>query len=361
MSPRRRSWLALTLGLVAAAVWGFAGSGPGQDESFPPAAYAKARLLLSQVQADLDKIEAEILVNDRTIKKAEDIIALARQKNNAQAETAAREAQRTAREAKAKNEATRARLQDSRRAAQAGLSAAQETMSRWVKEYRDLIAGRLDDAGTVYNHILDSLRSRKTPPAPQRGLSELRSGDVLLVAPPDGYAPGALASKGLMYVDKLTSWEWGEGSSRASHSLIYLKTVNGRKLFLDDQLGEGPRIKTEEMILKEYEGRSMDVAQPIARPDAEKLWTAARQLEVQNLAHLDQSPVGASTYNLYGDDHMVCSEASRWALVQAQPPDAAKIEDTGSPFKKSLGVFFGPANFYGQPQHFVVSALDVTK
>ena len=361
MSPRRRSRVALTLGLVTAALWGFAGSGPGQDESFPPAAYAKARLLLAQVQADLDKIEAEILANDRTIKKAEDIIVLARQKNNGQAETAAREAQGTAREAKAKNEATRARLQDNRRAAQAGLSAAQEAMSRWVKEYRDLIAGRLDDAGTVYDHILDSLRDRKTPPAPQRGLSELRSGDVLLVAPPDGYAPGALASKGLMYVDKLTSWEWGKGSSRASHSLIYLKTVNGRKLFLDDQLGEGPRIKTEEMILKEYEGRSMDVAQPIARPDAEKLWTAARQLEVQNLAHLDQSPVGASTYNLYGDDHMVCSEASRWALVQAQPPDAAKIEDSGSPFKKSLGVFFGPANFYSQPQHFVVSALDVTK
>jgi hypothetical protein len=361
MNRRRRSWLVLMLGLVAAAVWGFAGSGPGQDQSFPPAAYAKARLLLAQVQADLDKIEAEILVNDRTIKKAEDIIALARQKNNAQAETAAREAQRTAREAKAKNEATRARLQDSRRAAQAGLSAAQETMSRWVKEYRDLITGRLDDAGTVYHYILDSLRNRKTPPAPERGLSELRSGDVLLVAPPDGYGPGALASKGLMYVDKLTSWEWGEGSSRASHSLIYLKTVNGRKLFLDDQLGEGPRIKTEEMILKEYAGRSMDVAQPIARPDADRLLTAARQLEVRNLAHLDQSPVGASTYNLYGDDHMVCSEASRWALVQAQPPDAAKIEDTGSPFKKSLGVFFGPANFYNQPQHFMVSALDVTK
>lgn len=361
MSARRRVFISLILGLVALSGRDLRASGPDREESFPPAAYAKARLSLARVQADLDRIEQEIAVNDRTIQKAEEIIVLARQKNSVQAETAARDARQRAREAKAKNEETRARLRDSRSAAQAGLSAAQEAMSGWVKEYRDLIAGRLADAGTVYTAILDSLQDRKTPPAPRRGFSELRSGDVLLVAPPDGYAPGALASKGLMFIDKLTSWEWGEGSSRASHSLIYLKTVDGQKIFLDDQLGEGPRLKTEGMILKEYEGRSMDVAQPIARPDAEKLWAAARRLEVQNLAHLDQSPVGASTYNLYGDDHMVCSEASRWALVQAQPPDTAKIEDTGSPFKRSLGVFFGPANFYGQPQHFVVSALDVTR
>ena len=362
MGPRRPRWTVIVLALaVAASAPSRAVTGGTQDESLAPALLSKAKAELARVQDDLKKIEGDLRGHDQTILKAEALVAKAREKNNAEVEAAAREYLQKARDAKARDKATRARLQEALRAAQAGLSAAQETMSRWVKEYRDLIAGRLEDAGTVYDYILDSLRDRKTPPAPQRGLSELRSGDVLLVAPPDGYAPGALASKGLMYVDKLTSLEWGEGSSRASHSLIYLKTVDGRKLFLDDQLGEGPRIKTEEMILKEYAGRSMDVAQPIARPDADRLLTAARQLEVQNLAHLDQSPVGASTYNLYGDDHMVCSEASRWALVQAQPPDAAKIQDSASPFKKSLGVFFGPANFYSQPQHFVVSALDVPK
>jgi hypothetical protein len=164
-----------------------------------------------------------------------------------------------------------------------------------------------------------------------------------------------------MWVDKITSWEWGAGSSRASHSLIYLKTVDGKKLFLDDQLGEGPRIKTEEMILREYAGRSMDVAQPVTKVDADSLWAAARKLVLRNLDHLDQSPLGVSTYNLYGDDHMVCSEAVRWALVQALPEDERNIPDTGSPFKKSLGVFFGPANFYSQPQHFLISAVEMPK
>jgi hypothetical protein len=39
---------------------------------------------------------------------------------------------------------------------------------------------------------------------------------------------------------------------------------------------------------------------------------------------------------------MVCSETSRWALIKAGQP----IPETRSPFKKLLGVYFGPANFF---------------
>ena len=208
-------------------------------------------------------------------------------------------------------------------------------MGAWVKEYRGLIGERLA-AGRdpLTQAIMSSMDDPMKKPSPVvKPFAALDQGDVLLVAPPDGYWPGDLASKGLKFVDKLTSWEWGEGSSKASHTLMYLKTVNGQKLFLDDQLGQGPRIKTEEMVLREYAGRSMDVAQPVAKIDADKLWAAARQLEVQNLAHLDRSLVGASTYNLYGDDHMVCSEASRWALVQAWR--RSRTTSSGTPLRRS--------------------------
>jgi hypothetical protein len=364
MSLRRFGPAFLVLAIAAATGFGFTGPAPDQPEDLPPLAYFKAQKLIAQVRADMEKIERDIQANDRTIKKAEDIIVLARQKNNAPAETAAREALQKAREAKAKNEETRARLQESHRGAQAGLAAAREAMNAWVKEYRDLITERLAEPGKIFKPILDSLKDpKKSLPPPQKRFSDLQTGDVLLVAPPDGYWPGDLASKGLKFVDKLTSWEWGAGSSQASHTLMYLKTVNGQKLFLDDQLGEGPRIKTEEMVLKEYAGRSMDVAQPVAKPDGDKLWAAARQLEVQNLAHINQSLLGISTYNLYGDDHMVCSEASRWALIQARPDldEDSQMRDTSSPFKKMLGVYFGPANFYTDRQHFIISGLDMPK
>jgi hypothetical protein len=365
MGRCRFRWAVIVLAL-AAAVSAPARAVPGapQDGSFAPALLSKAQAELGKVRDDLKKIEGDLRGHDQTILKAEALAAKAREKKNAEVEAAAREYLQKACDAKARDEATRATLQEALRAARSGVENAQAAMGAWVKEYRGLIAERLTDAGTVYNYVLDSLKNPKDPPPPPRKpFADLRTGDVLLVAPPDGYRPGDLASKGLKFVDKLTSWEWGAGSSQASHTLMYLKTVNGQKLFLDDQLGEGPRIKTEEMILKEYAGRSMDVAHPIARIDADKLWTAAKELTVQNIAHIEESPLRLSTYNLYGDDHMVCSEASRWALVRAWPglDEDSQIRDTASPFKKMLGVYFGPANFYSDRQHFIVSAVEMPK
>ncbi len=366
MRPRRPRWAAIVLALaVAAAAPARAVPGAPQDESFAPALLSKAQVELGKVRDDLKKIEGDLRGHDQTILKAEALVAKAREKKNPEVEAAAREYLQKARDAKARDEATRATLREALRAAQAGLERAQAAMGAWVKEYRGLIGERLA-AGRdpLTQAIMSSMDDPMKKPSPVvKPFAALDPGDVLLVAPPDGYWPGDLASKGLKFVDKLTSWEWGEGSSKASHTLMYLKTVNGQKLFLDDQLGQGPRIKTEEMVLREYAGRSMDVAQPVAKIDADKLWAAARQLEVQNLAHLDRSLVGASTYNLYGDDHMVCSEASRWALVQAWPDldENNQLRDTASPFKKMLGVYFGPANFYTDRQHFIVSGLDMPK
>jgi hypothetical protein len=324
----------------------------------------KAEQEIQEIDRRIQKIDRDIQENDRIIKRATEIVSLAREKNNGPAETAAREALQKNREAKTTNEEARAGLDASRKKVLAALEAARARELAWKGEFKKTIAERLAEPGKVFKSVLDSLKNPKDPLSPPRvPFADLRSGDVLLVAPPDGYWPGDFASKGLKFVDKLTSWEWGEGSSKASHTLMYLKTVNGQKLFLDDQLGQGPCIKTEEMVLKEYEGRSMDVAQPVAKVDADKLWAAARQLEVQNLAHIDQSLLGLSTYNLYGNGHMVCSEASRWALIQAWPglDEDSQIRDTASPFKKMLGVYFGPASFYADRQHFLIAAVEMPK
>ena len=365
MGPRRPLWTVIALALaVAASAPARAVPGGPQDESLAPALLSKAKAELARVQDDLKKIEGDLRGHDQTILKAEALVAKAREKNNAEVEAAAREYLQKARDAKARDEATRARLQEALRAARSGFESAQAAMGAWVKEYRGLIAERLADAGTVYDAIRESLKARRDPPvAPRKSFADLRPGDVLLVAPPEGDGWDARGSRAIRFVDKLTSWERGEGGSQSSHSFIYLKTVNGQKLFLDDQLGEGPRIKTEEMILKEYAGRSMDVAHPIARIDADRLWDAAKALTVQNIDHIEESPLRLSTYNLYGNDHMVCSEASRWALVQAWPDldENNQIRDSASPFKKMLGVYFGPANFYADRQHFIISGLDVPK
>ncbi len=211
-------------------------------------------------------------------------------------------------------------------------------------------------------------RSLKTnaPPLPDKTFPQLQPGDVLLVAPEDDPKTGAFwTGHYIRLFDKLTSWEW---DSYASHSCIYLKEVKGVRFFLDNIPGEGPRIKTEDEIIKEYGERYIDVArarrpgvaQPVSKSDAEKLWTAARELGVnqlnsnlENLGNTIERTMDGTNYGLYGKDNMVCSEASRFVLIKA----GLDIPDTNSPFKKLLGIYFGPANFYNSEQYFLITPL----
>jgi hypothetical protein len=204
------------------------------------------------------------------------------------------------------------------------------------------------------------------PPLPDKTFPQLQPGDVLLVAPEDDPKTGAFwTGHYIRLFDKLTSWEW---DSYASHSCIYLKEVKGVRFFLDNIPGEGPRLKTEDEIIKEYGERYIDVArarrpgvaQPVSKSDAEKLWTAARELGVKQLnSNLENSgnyierTMNWTNYGLYGSDNMVCSEASRFVLIKA----GLDIPDTNSPFKKLLGIYFGPANFYSSEQYFLITPL----
>jgi hypothetical protein len=232
--------------------------------------------------------------------------------------------------------------------------------SAWMTAQMRLISDRLAGPNPWCASVLRSLKI-KEPPLPHKTFAELQPGDVLLVAPAEGLGMDALQSRGIRFVDRLSSWEWRSG---ASHTLIYLKTVNGKKLFLDNVSGQGPRIKAEEEILKEYGTRAMDiaspaelgVAQPLTNVEGDKLWAAARELGIRELSARERRSgnlVDTTGYGLYGDDNMVCSEVSRWALIKAGRP----APDSASPFKKLLGVYFGPANFYSQERYFLISPL----
>ena len=234
----------------------------------------------------------------------------------------------------------------------------------WMKRQKTLIQQRVENTNPWCNAIYASLKI-KEPPLPYKKFDELQPGDVLLISPDKGNDLDALKSKGIRFADRLSSWEW---ESPASHTVLFIKEVNGKKLFLDNTsgmdgktvTGVGPHIITGEEFLKIYGTREAHIAQPVSKVEGQKLWAAARELSLKELTGEPKKSRGLidnTNYGLYGDDNMVCSETSRWALIKA----GQSIPETRSPFKKLLGVYFGPANFFSDEQHFIISPLGVPR
>ena len=231
-----------------------------------------------------------------------------------------------------------------------------------LAEEKQLIARQQAKPDPVLNSQVRTLKI-KAPPLPAQEFANLLPGDVLLTSPEAAISVAAWTGGYIRLFDKLTSWEF---QSVASHSLIYLREVKGVKLFLDNLPGEGPRVKTEDEIKDEYWNCRIDIARPVSRPDADKLWSAAREEGVKQLSADAKNLAGTpdllrwlntgTNYGIVGDDNMVCSETCRWVLTKALSPDD-KIADTESPFKKLVGVYFGPVNFYSDVQHFMIFPL----
>jgi hypothetical protein len=234
----------------------------------------------------------------------------------------------------------------------------------WTKRQKTLIQQQVEKTNPWCSAIYASLKT-KEPPLPYKKFDELQPGDVLLISPDKGNDLDALKSKGIRFADRLSSWEW---ESPASHTVLFIKEVNGKKLFLDNTsgmdgktvTGVGPHIITGEEFLKIYGTREAHIAQPVSKVEGQKLWAAARELSLKELTEEPKKSRGIvdnTTYGLYGDDNMVCSETSRWALIKA----GQSIPETRSPFKKLLGVYFGPANFFSDEQHFIISPMGASR
>jgi len=130
MSLLKPSCLAgLALAILLSVGWAPAAQEADQNDSFLLGACFRAQTLVDKAIADLQKVDRDIADDDRMIQKLEDIIAQARQKDNKQAESTARELLLKARSARRKNEETRAALELRRARAVASLGVIKNRMS----------------------------------------------------------------------------------------------------------------------------------------------------------------------------------------------------------------------------------------
>jgi hypothetical protein len=219
----------------------------------------------------------------------------------------------------------------------------------WIEKNGRLVQQRLKKPNQWSSALAASLTT-KAPPLPFKKFSELQSGDVLLIAPEKSDLPGRAVNAG----DVILS---GKKASDASHTVLYLKQINGVKFFLDNMPGEGPRIVPEAYFIKKYGHRQTEVAklaQPLNEEEGKQLYAAAKDMRAKNLAKQQENNwFDKTNYGAWGKDNMVCAEAD-WALIKAA---GRKIPESADRIKKGLGIDFSPADFYNNEQYFLVTPL----
>ena len=213
--------------------------------------------------------------------------------------------------------------------------------AEWMKKQKQLIEQRLSEPNKYASAISKSLKTN-APPLPWKTFNELQPGDVLLI---EGSA--------IAYVDNKLS---GSNASRASHTVIYLKEVNGKKLFLDNQPFEGPRIISEEEFMELYGPRKAQVAklaQPLNKKEGKQLFTAAVEMAQKNRKEISNNwfgiPLLDTNYGAWGKENVVCSE-SDWALINAA---GRTIPNSDNKLKLFLGLNYSPSDFYNSPYFLV--------
>jgi hypothetical protein len=220
--------------------------------------------------------------------------------------------------------------------------------AEWVKNQRKLIEQRLKEPNKDASSIYKSIKTN-APPLPYKTFDELQPGDVLLF---DG--------KLIAATDNALS---SGASSRAAHTVLYLREINGKKYFLDNQPFQGPRIISEDDFLRLYKSRDAQLAklaQPLNSKESEKLFSAAVEMAQKNRKEIMNnwfgSPLVETNYGTWGKENVVCSEAD-WALINAA---GRNIPKTGDQTKIKLGIDYSPAD-YANSQFFLVTNFVIPK
>ncbi len=310
---------------------------------------------------------ANIQKCDATISKSEKILNIAQQKGNAEAEQVSLEAIRKAKAAKLKNSENLVLLdsylkklnvliEDLKKGNSNGELKAeqfefQNNREEWLKNKDTLIRQRYKNPNLYVNNLYTSLKTNAPPPLPGKKFDELLPGDVLLISKDSSkLSISYWINKG----DELIS---STKESSASHTLIYLKSINGKKMFLDNLPGKGPMIISEQEYLYLYGNRDAKVAQliePLEDKDGEKLYATARQLADEQLQMKTQKAnnlITGTKYGVMGTD-MVCSESSRWVLINS----GKIVPETDDTIKKIAGIDYSPADFC-KSKYFIVTPL----
>jgi len=224
-----------------------------------------------------------------------------------------------------------------------------------VEAIRENVAAGIDPRSLEVERIIRDVKASRVRPLGRR-FDNLKIGDVLLCRQPDDIGSvGFYTSGWIIIVDKALT---GSFRARASHTFMYVREVNGVKLFLDNMPGQGTRIKSEAQITAEYQNVGLDVARPLSDIDAGRLWEAARVAgikSVKEFAKRSDNLIDTTDYGIFGDGDMVCSETSRWALMTA----GMAIPETQSAIKKYVGrIKYGPSDFYADTTRFLVMPLE---
>lgn len=245
--------------------------------------------------------------------------------------------------------AVRARVEAAVRELAAGAPATKSEIKRTIDA---AVAPQSDDAAAIDRAF--KVKAGKVPPLGKR-FDDLKVGDVLLCRLPDDKTSlGFYTSAMIIGTDQFFT---RSTRSRASHVFMLAKEVDGVKLFLDNMPGQGTRIKTEAQVTAEYANVGLDVARPLSRFDADLLWAAARRYGIRSqkeFAARADNWVDTTDYGVWGDGDMVCSETMRWALVKA----GMFIPAASSLPKNMAGVDYGPADFYEDSRHFLITPIE---
>lgn len=324
--------------------------------------------------AKIRNYDAEIRKCTATIASSESIIRKARELGNTKAEQVAVRALATAREAKRKYEELKSLAGLNKRRIEKAVASIEKgdanpeavleqveyenLNTQWVQNQKQLIEQRLTKPNPYVSEIYRSLKTKAPPTLPDRKYEELKPGDVLLITPPEASLWNKLkdTSFWINLGDRATT----DLKSPASHTVLFLKEVNGKKLFLDHTPEKGSHVISEEEFLRTYGRRdalAASLAQPVKKEEAAAIWDAARELTRKEAdSQINKSgPIvfDQTGYGLYGDGNMVCSEASRRILVQS----GRDIPESVSPLKRLLGIDYGPANFFSDGYNFVITPL----
>lgn len=235
--------------------------------------------------------------------------------------------------------------------------------AEWTQAQKQLVQNRLNEPNRLCSGICNALKINE-PPLPYKKFDELQSGDVILFSPnlEGGLTIDKITGKIISAADKIVSRSAVTG---ASHTVTYLKEENGKKLFLDNNPGQGPKIITEEEILLKYADRtaqvaspgSYGVAQPLNNEEAARLYNAAKEMEAKNIAAKIEKAGSLFDKTNYGifKENIVCSEAS-WILLKST---GRKMPLSKSWLAKAVGIDFSPSDFYDNSQYFLVTPLSI--
>lgn len=330
---------------------------------------SKLEARLQATNVSIQETKNNIERCDATISKSEKILNLARQNSNSDAERVSLDAIAKSQSAKQKNldnlnalNAYLKNLDDVLAYIKTGKDGAELKLERftfenrreeWLKSKDELIQERYKKPNLFANNLYNSIKTKAPPPLPGKKFDELLPGDVLLI---DRDTSKLSMSYWINKGDEIFS---STKSSSASHTVIYLKTINGQKMFLDNVPGKGPTIISEQEYVYLYGNRDAKVAQlmePLQEKDGEKLYQVARQLADEQLKLKSQqsnSLLADTKYGLsYSGTEMVCSEASRWVLIKA----GKYVPETEDKIKKMVGMEYSPADFC-KSKYFIVTPL----